>query len=577
LISFLRSHLVSILVWACWSMLVTVALWYVYTYGTNVPSWDDWDIVPAMTGRQPVTLEWLWSQHNEHRIPIARLALLAIYRVWPDFRAAMIVNVLLMGSLAVAFIRCAQRLRGKLSLTDIFIPLILLSLGQGVNFVWAWQIEFISSTVAVGVVLLYIASYQQPGTLRTAVAVGCCLVVLALSGAHGVAVIPALSMWLVCLAWRGEPSHSVCAKRNRLLSLGISAACLGLCALYMARYERVPHYDPSSGVYSTLGNALKSLTMAFGPAIRSTWPVSGLLMALLIGTSIFLVVTAMRQGPERVRAAGYLCFLVALLSLALALGQGGRNGFEPRYITLATPILCCVYLIIQTYPPARWRVASSYLLVASAVTMFPANTRRGLDYGAELRGQLRGFETKMANGMPPHLLIQQYWRWLHIQQQLLNDYLPMLRSAHIGKFSKLAAPPAFREVAVTINPAELSKLDWRNFTARTFAGDAYILFRLPQDTPVAGIRVIFDTTGIPPRLRISTRSGDFEAEATYATWPTGDRANWTRASWVRIGQPQTDVTVWIGQPVREIRLYPNVEPTVLRLSGLLLLLPISGG
>ncbi|MCC6745615.1 MAG: hypothetical protein IT175_17270, partial [Acidobacteria bacterium] len=33
---------------------------YVWYFGRNVPFWDDWEFVPAMTGHEPLSLPWLW-------------------------------------------------------------------------------------------------------------------------------------------------------------------------------------------------------------------------------------------------------------------------------------------------------------------------------------------------------------------------------------------------------------------------------------------------------------------------------------------------------------------------------------
>ena len=57
-----------------WLALLVAALTFVDRYGSNVPSWDGWDMVPTLTGHQPITAEWLWSQHNEHRVPLPGLS-----------------------------------------------------------------------------------------------------------------------------------------------------------------------------------------------------------------------------------------------------------------------------------------------------------------------------------------------------------------------------------------------------------------------------------------------------------------------------------------------------------------------
>ena len=57
-----------------WAVMLLASIVFIARFGSNVPSWDDWDQVPTATGHQPVTWEWLWSQHNEHRVPLPRLS-----------------------------------------------------------------------------------------------------------------------------------------------------------------------------------------------------------------------------------------------------------------------------------------------------------------------------------------------------------------------------------------------------------------------------------------------------------------------------------------------------------------------
>ena len=84
----------GLVVWTTWAFMLAAALWFVMTCGKNVPFMDDWEIVPALSGAQPITANWLWSQHNEHRIPLPRLLLLGLFSVsGNDFRAGMFFNV----------------------------------------------------------------------------------------------------------------------------------------------------------------------------------------------------------------------------------------------------------------------------------------------------------------------------------------------------------------------------------------------------------------------------------------------------------------------------------------------------
>src|SRR5262245_41120890 len=125
-----RQHLPLLVVFAVWVTMLVGTLAFVDRYGSNVPSWDGWDMVPTLTGHQPVTVDWLWSQHNEHRVPVPRLLLLGLHRMTGiNFRTPMFFNVLVTGALALGMILVARRLRGSASYTDAFFPLIFLHWG----------------------------------------------------------------------------------------------------------------------------------------------------------------------------------------------------------------------------------------------------------------------------------------------------------------------------------------------------------------------------------------------------------------------------------------------------------------
>src|SRR5439155_19383440 len=77
-----------------WAALVVAAVGYVIHFGSNVPFWDDWNMVDVITGAQPATLQWLWSPYGGHRLPLPRLILFGLYKLsGADFRVGMYFNV----------------------------------------------------------------------------------------------------------------------------------------------------------------------------------------------------------------------------------------------------------------------------------------------------------------------------------------------------------------------------------------------------------------------------------------------------------------------------------------------------
>src|ERR1700704_4257497 len=104
---------------------------FVWRFGSDVPFWDEWNMIDAATGAQRVTIEWLWMPHNGHRIPLPKLVLLGLYKIsGTDFRAGMFFNVVTLAAAAAALIRASCLMReGKFSLADAVFPLLLLHWG----------------------------------------------------------------------------------------------------------------------------------------------------------------------------------------------------------------------------------------------------------------------------------------------------------------------------------------------------------------------------------------------------------------------------------------------------------------
>src|SRR5262252_1502700 len=68
-------------VWSVWGLMLAAALGFVVRFGSNVPYWDEWSMVPALTGEEHIDAHWFWQDRNGHRVPIPRLFLLALYKL----------------------------------------------------------------------------------------------------------------------------------------------------------------------------------------------------------------------------------------------------------------------------------------------------------------------------------------------------------------------------------------------------------------------------------------------------------------------------------------------------------------
>ena len=587
----LRRVLPILFVWGTWTAMVGAALAFVHTYGSNVPSWDGWDMVPTLTGHQPVSAKWLWSQHNEHRVPLPRLLLLGLHGITGiNFRTPMFFNIAVTAALALAMILSAKRLRGgQLRYTDAFFPLIFLHWGHAANMIWGWQLQFYTSMALSGTALLLIVQSGPSPKPRNAAFSGSALFCFPCAARTAWHWCPPLALWLGYFAIFQRRSGDLNARRASLPTLGLAVGALVLSALYLFGWERVPFFGFGFGLWS-ITTAAKVGAMGFGPGLAgldlqlrpmTLWPIPCLFVLCFLAASVALLLRSSRDRPqERQRALGLLSFLTAMGCLALALGLG-RNAFETRYVILLFPTWCCVYFVWSIYaPPLLNTSARTLLLALTLVTLWP-NTRFGIDYGTDVRSQLASFEREMEAGVPSYRLIFRYWHYLHPHQDILNEYMPMLREAGVGSFRYLQDNPTFREVPVPLVPRSVNQVRWNGGTAYAtgHGNESYMLFSLPKAEYVYGIRLKYtyrnedDTLPFVFLYWRDDADKEFGGDRYGNYSATGDHANWVRGTWGQTEAPESTLTLWVCDTVKDIRIHPDLRPGVFTLSELVLLAP----
>ena len=364
--SFLSLRLgTPLFVWGVWAIMVLVALSFVVKYGTNLPAGDEWGYVPYITGEQPVTAEVLWAQHNEHRMPLPKILSLILHRLTHcDFRAGMVLNVIALGALAFAMIRVTKKLRRSMRYTDAFLPLALLQLGQSENLLWGFQVVFVTAAILASVFLLIIVRHPTRLGLRSSVLAGTCLLLLPLCGAQGVSLVPSLALWLGSAALLHIASGRSNDKRPSVLMLTFSIISISIVALYLRGYNQPSYHPVCPSLWAGLKTSLEFMSASFGPKTARFWPHAGwAMLGLLLSSGGLLMVAWWRRPQERFRVLGLLGFLGAMVSLSLAVGWGRSglgpvSGFASRYVTLAVPLLCCVYFIWEIYAGRTLAIAA---------------------------------------------------------------------------------------------------------------------------------------------------------------------------------------------------------------------------
>jgi len=571
-----------------WAVMLAAALALVVMYGSNMPIWDDWDIIPTATGHRPVTVEWLWSQHNEHRVPLPRLLTLAMTRlIAMDFRTGMYFNVLATSVLGLGMILTARRVRGSSRYLDAFFPIAVMNWGQAINFLWCWQVQYSASILLAGAMLMLIARCTRPPQLLPAVAAGVCVVLLPLCGANGLGLVPALALWLAYVALLQRRIGTSAGRRNAIVMAAFASSAVLLIGLYFVGYHRVPYFHLTRNPRVIVTSAAQFLTMGFGPGVVGLgfdhrvpmffWQfVCAGVVGLFLITGWVLLKTWWTQSEQRARTSGLFLFLVAMASLALGLGMG-RLAFETRYVTLSVPALCAVYLAWTIYGSPRLQNIVRAILFATVLIVLVPNTFWGWRWANYIKSHLVPFERDIKAGIPPYQLLQRYAD-LHQDNELMMDYMPMLRSARVGAFRYLRDDPPLREISLPLVPVQSHNMQWQDGVARSTGDKGWLTFTLAGDIQVAGIQLRYTYTNsnvIEPYLGIywkSSGEADFGAESYIEYYPVGDRANWRQSTWSRLSNTTTTLHAWVGRPVQTVRLVAIGKATI-KIHTLTLLVP----
>ncbi len=439
-----------VFVWCVWLIMMLFALACIARYGRNIPLAEDWVLVAPLTGNEPDLLGWLWSQNNEHRVPLPRLMLLALLKITNgDFRVGMFFNAIALAGLSLAMIEVARHLRGgETKFVDAFFPIALLHIGNWENLVWSWQLSFVLPAVLICGVLLVMVVQPTLATPRAAVLVGVSLVLLPLCGGIGLLFVPFLALWLSYCGVRHWQTVKTSGGQRWIsgILIGAVAIALSIIGLYFVGYQRPYWNPPSPGIGATLQTAAKFLALGFGPAAAKSWKLSIFVAFALLVPSIGVAVNGVlsHKGLERHRALGVLLFSSSLAVFALAMGWG-RAGLVPtvgmpiRYVLLSVPALCTAFFVWELYGSHKFRTLVQRSLLIGMCLLIPFNTMAGFQWRDWYLGGMNAVEQDLLTGTPASLLAKRHRKFLvhWWDETKLAAHMQMLHDMGSGSFAKM--------------------------------------------------------------------------------------------------------------------------------------------
>lgn len=434
--------IIRILLWSTWAALTIAMVVYVKTNTRNVPYWDEFAMVPVMTGVQTPDLEWAWSQHNEHRPVLSRLVMAGLFRVvGRDFRVARYANIVLFATMAAVMLILARRLRGSSRLTDLVLPIAILNPAQAECLVNGFAMNLLlSSAIAIGLIAAIARRY------RTTTAAGLAMVALPLCGGSGLAMLPPLGLWLAGDLAFGWGSGERPGRRERIVGSAIIATGAILTVLYFRGLAR-PDYLATATIREIAASVVMCLSLAFHPRIQSyVWPVGVVVVAGMAATAALLVFAALRSPGERRRAFGLLAVLTSLAAVAAAVaiaraGLGADRIMSSRYVALTTPMLAVAYIAWQIYGGTLSRKIASIAMLAMIASALPSGLDFAGRYGVFIRDAERKIERRLLDRAPARTVMKLAYPDFQSDRELILRSYRMLGASGVGAFAGFEASP----------------------------------------------------------------------------------------------------------------------------------------
>lgn len=378
-----EGHKICYILAAC--LVVLLAVFTVY-FQRNIPEWDAWDFTEVLSGTQPCTLNWLWAQHNEHRMPVQKLIAygLAYLTGWNTVWESMFTFLLIVsgGLLFVKrFVLDRATDKKTRALRLLCFSLLLCNPAQINNLTWGFQLAW--GMIFFFCMLLAVCLSRFENDLKSFIGIAIILVVLTGTSMHG------LAGHVYILGWAAA---FMIEKRKFLLYpffLGIVAAVL--LVLYFWEFHFFGGHPPITYAFrhilQTCGYILAFIGNPFACGNVIVGTVHGLIFACLALYALTMAVQTKYFFRDilRLYLENPLIFTGAIIMLMITAGRVGfgvQQALSSRYVTCAILLDAALLLCILTSMPDKKILTAFFIgllsvgLATGYYTAYKSETRQ---------------------------------------------------------------------------------------------------------------------------------------------------------------------------------------------------------
>jgi hypothetical protein len=353
---------------------IGVAAYMVVLCYTPLPWADGWgEIFAPAFGEKLLSLQWLWAQHNEHRLLIPKLFLIADLRLFRARQTFLLASIFVIQILHLCLLSWSMRALGGwrgplwraatgLAAFCLFCPT------QWENLTWGFQTCFVLPPLFGTVSFVGLLLYWKHDSWKYVL----------LSLLAGLAAVLSLASGLVLLPLLTGAALALRLKKSVILTYATAAAAIIL--LYFHNYVRpAQNTDPVSSLHSP-GKLLGYLASYFGSTwtVGSSWTHHNVQIAPwigFIGLALWLIFALRVRRRDQQNSFPVLLVLLSVFCLGTAfltaLGRvtsGYSQAFSSRYQTVALlfwfSLGCLVLAFAQRWPQICAIAIQALLLLA---------------------------------------------------------------------------------------------------------------------------------------------------------------------------------------------------------------------